>query len=139
MNLLAANLAVLFFLISFTICNSQKITLTFNVDMNATGLLKKDTALNVRIKGDVEPLNWITGIKLSDDDKDGIYSTTIDFESQGKKELTFKYVLNDVEWEVGENLKTEIKKDAKPYSSNFRYEPRPGNPFKKFIGEWTLK
>lgn len=48
-------------------------------------------------------------------------------------------MLNDVEWEDGENLKTEIKKNAKPYNSNFRYAPRPGNPFKKFIGEWILK
>jgi len=53
--------------------------------------------------------------------------------------LVFKYVLNGFEWEAGENIKVEIKKGAKPYTSSFRYVPRPGNPFKKFLGEWTLK
>ncbi len=59
--------------------------MTFNVDMNTAGLHKKDTSLNVRMKGDVEPLNWVTGIKMTDDDKDGIYSATIDFERNVKK------------------------------------------------------
>jgi hypothetical protein len=113
--------------------------MTFNVDLNSIGLSTKDTALNIRIKGDVEPLNWVEGIKMSDDDRDGIYSASIEFNVAGKKELTFKYVLNNVEWETGENLKTEIGQNAKAYNSNFRHAARVGNPFKKFIGEWTLK
>ena len=76
---------------------------------------------------------------MKDENGDGIYSATIDFEPKDKKEVTFKYVLNDVEWEGGENLTTEIKPNAKPYNSSFRYLPRPENPFKRFIGEWTLK
>jgi hypothetical protein len=113
--------------------------MTFNVDMNGTGLQMKDSALNIAIRGSVEPLNWGTGIQMTDADRDGIYSATMDFENKEKKELIFKYVLNGYEWETGENTKIEIKKDSRPYTSSFRYKPRPGNPFKKFIGEWTLK
>jgi hypothetical protein len=113
--------------------------MTFNVDMNSTGLQVKDSALDVAIRGSVEPLNWGTGIKMMDNDRDGIYSASIVFEDKEKKELIFKYVLNGYEWEVGENTKIEIKKNSKPHTSSFRYMPRPGNPFKKFKGEWTLK
>jgi hypothetical protein len=113
--------------------------MTFNVDMNATGLVTKGKPLSVRMKGDVEPLNWVTGIKMTDDDNDGIYSTTIDFNQSQNKTVTFKYVVNDVEWEGGENTTLDIAQNTKPYFSKFRYLPRPGNPFRKFIGEWTLK
>jgi hypothetical protein len=139
MNSLILKIASLFLFVSFSDCYSQKATLTFNVDMNGTGFYKKDTTLNVRIKGDVEPLNWVTGIKMTDEDNDGIYATTINFTNKEKKEVTFKYVLNNVEWEGGDNLKTKITQNAKPYNSSFRYVKRPGNPFQKFIGEWTLK
>jgi hypothetical protein len=117
----------------------QTIPMTFNVDMNNLGLNAQDTSLNVRIKGDVEPLNWVTGIPLTDEDKDGIYSATIHFKSGEKKEVTFKYVLNDVEWELGDNTTIPIRTNSKPYISSFRYNRRPANPFAKFAGQWTLK
>ena len=112
--------------------------MTFNVDMSATGL-PKDSALNVTIRGSAEPLNWGTGIKMTDNNKDGIYSATVAFVNKENTDVTFKYVLNGFEWETGENTTIKILKNSKPYNSKFRYAPRPGNPFKKFIGEWTLK
>jgi len=120
-------------------CYSQKTVMTFNVDMKPAGLPTRDTTLNVTMRGSIEPLNWGTGIQMTDDDRDGVYSTTIVFDNRENQELIFKYVLNGYEWEVGENVKIEIKKGAQPYHSSFRYMARPGNPFRKFIGEWTLK
>ena len=131
--------ACILFLFAFTTASAQTVGMTFNVDMNPTGLLTNDQPLNVRMKGDLPPLDWALGIEMTDADQDGIYSATINFETEEKNELTFKYVVNNVEWEGGENLKTQIKPHAKPYNSAFRYVQRPENPFKKFIGEWTLK
>jgi hypothetical protein len=139
MNLLSLTCTCFLFALAAGTSDSQTTALVFNVDMKPTGLYKKGNPLNVRIKGDVEPLNWTEGIKMSDPDDDGIYSATINFLGNGKKELIYKYVVNNVEWETGDNLKIEIKPTAKPFNSVFRYQQRPGNPFKRFIGEWTLK
>ncbi len=138
MHLSSLKLSVVLVLISLGTGYSQKSVVTFNVDMKPAGLHKKDTRLNVRIKGDIAPLNWVTGIELTDENNDGVYSATIDFDVKEKKELTFKYVLNNVEWEGGENVKIDITQN-KLYNSSFRYVVRPGNPFRKFMGEWTLK
>jgi ketosteroid isomerase-like protein len=118
---------------------SQTTSITFAVEMKGLGFRVVDTTLNVRIKGDIEPLNWTSGIQMKDNDNDGIYSVTIPFDSKIAKELTYKYVLNNVEWELGDNLKIVINPNNKPLPTKFRYNRRPGNPFRKFIGEWTLK
>lgn len=137
MNSLSLIATLLIFYTSVTL--GQTVPMTFNVDMNNLGFKSQDTTLNVRIKGDVEPLNWVTGVRMTDENNDGIYSATTNFNSGEKTEVTFKYVLNNVEWELGDNTTIPIAANAKPYSSSFRYNKRPANPFKKFVGQWTLK
>lgn len=132
-------LTTLIILALASVCYSQEIPVTFNVDMNGTGLPAKDSVLNVSLRGSLEPLNWSSGIKMTDDNRDGIYSATVIFGGKENKELIFKYVVNSYEWEAGENMTLQIAKSQMPYNSKFRYVARPGNPFRKFIGEWTLK
>jgi hypothetical protein len=122
-----------------TAVSGQINTMTFNVDMNGIGFKATDTTLNVRIKGDLDPLNWVTGIRMTDDNNDGIYSTTVNFDTRKQQEVTFKYVLNNVEWEAGDNVTIILKHDSRNYNSHFRYNPKSVNPFRKFFGEWTLK
>jgi hypothetical protein len=131
--------SILTALFSFYNSFSQTTNVMFSVDMNGLGFSAVDTTLNVTVKGDIEPLNWTSGIQLADTDNDGVYSAVVSFDSKNGKELTYKYVLNNVEWESGDNLKLIISSSLKPLQHRFRYSKRPGNPFKKFIGQWTLK
>jgi hypothetical protein len=83
--------------------------ITFNVNMSSIGLKSPDTVLNVGIKGNVAA-------------------------------LIFKHVLNELEWE-GEEVRSVAlnSKVAETVNHSFRFVKQPDNPFKKFMGEWTLK
>ncbi|MEM7551370.1 MAG: hypothetical protein AAF363_16940 [Bacteroidota bacterium] len=126
---------IVILLASFTVSNAQKVSFTFNVDMNPTGLKVGDTVLNVGIRGSAYPLTWVNGIKLTDKNNDGIYSAKVDFDSDEHSEIYFKYVLNEVEWEGGEARNIQVSENIKFHNSEFKYVERPENPFKKFIGE----
>ncbi len=117
-------------------CFSQhKKKLTFNVDMNT-----QKTDLNVQLRGDFAPLSWYEGLKLSDPDKDGIYTVSVDFEiPEGIEFLNYKYSLNGDDWEAGQNRKISIHDDSNIFKDKFRYAKKLENPFKKFIGKWKLK
>ncbi|GAA4275841.1 CBM20 domain-containing protein [Aquimarina mytili] len=117
-------------------CFAQhKKQLTFNVDINS-----QEEALDVEVRGDLAPLSWYDGIKLSDPDNDGVYSTTVTFETpEGIEFLNYKYTLNADEWEGGENRKISLKNESATFKDTFRYAKKLENPFKKFIGEWKLK
>jgi hypothetical protein len=108
--------------------------------MNSIGFKSKDTLLNVGVRGNAAPLMWVKGVAMADPDHDGIYTTTIDFDLSGEQQVIFKYVLNEVEWEGGDIRSVTLNTSAAQTVSHiFRYVKRPENPFRKFIGEWTLK
>ncbi len=113
----------------------QKKQFTFSVNMNS-----QKAMLDVELRGDFTPLSWYEGIKLSDPDKDGIYTASVEFEiPEGTDSLNYKYTLNGDEWEAGENRKISLKNDSNTTEDVFRYAEKIENPFKKFIGEWKLK
>lgn len=114
--------------------------LTFHIDMHDLGIDLQDTTLNVGIRG-TTPLSWVSGVKLKDMDGDGIYSTIIDIDlAQELDSLIFKCVLNEVEWEGGEVWRIGLQAEAPEiFEGSFRYIKRPENPFRSFVGEWTLK
>ncbi|GAA4272756.1 hypothetical protein U6A24_08380 [Aquimarina gracilis] len=113
----------------------KKRQLTFNVDMK-----NKNTDFNVQLRGDFGPLSWYEGIKMLDPDKDGVYTVSFDFETpEGIEFLNYKYTLNGDDWEAGENRKITLKSNENTFKDTFRYAEKSENPFKKFIGEWTLK
>ncbi len=114
--------------------------ITFRIDMNDTFPNLRDSILNLGIRGNIAPLSWVRGIKLKDHDKDGIYTTTIAFKKQNESQVIFKYVLNEVEWESGDARASALNSDHKDsFATSFRYQKKNENPFKKFIGKWTLK
>ncbi|MGB3151699.1 MAG: hypothetical protein WBB27_13650 [Maribacter sp.] len=119
---------------------AQSAVLTFQLAPDSIARFKKDTLLNIGIRGNMAPLTWVKGVKMTDVDKEGVYSATVAFNIESETDLYFKYVLNDVEWEAGDARRIRLSPDTqKVVASNFRYVDRPGNPFEKFIGEWTLK
>ncbi len=114
---------------------AQKKKLTFHVDLNS-----KETNLDVQLRGDFVPLSWYEGMKMSDPDKDGVYTISFDFETaEGVEFLNYKYTLNGDDWEAGENRKIKLNNDQTTFKDTFRYAEKIENPFKKFIGKWTLK
>ncbi len=126
-------------LISLVCFSQKKTTITFQVSTDSI-LKQEDAILNIGIRGSIAPLTWVKGVKLKDADGDGIYTTSIIFELEKDTNVYFKYVLNEVEWEQGEARKLELKLGKKNIVKHFfRYEKHKENPFKKFIGEWTLK
>ncbi|MEM6844960.1 MAG: hypothetical protein AAF632_22285 [Bacteroidota bacterium] len=119
-------------------CFSQDVErITFTVDMSSVGSMAQDSALNIQVRGSVAPLSWVKGIRMTDTDNDGVYSTTVDFTITQQTELYYKYTLDDIDFEAGDARRIEI--ETVSLADTFRYEKRPANPFKKFIGRWTLK
>ncbi|WKN46037.1 hypothetical protein [Tunicatimonas pelagia] len=111
--------------------------ITFTVDVNSVVSIAQDSILNVQVRGSVAPLSWVKGIKMTDADNDGIYSATVDFPLTQPIDLYYKYTLDEIDFEAGDARQIEIETGS-PLDT-FRYEKRPANPFKKFIGRWTLK
>lgn len=115
-------------------------TVTFQLTTDSINESRRDTLLNIGIRGNIAPLTWAKGIKMIDADKNGIYSANVRFDIEKETTLYFKYVLNETEWEAGDARKIALSPNEEAVSaSNFNYVNRPGNPFKKFIGQWTLK
>lgn len=129
--------SIIFF--CFSSAFGQEVLLTFQVDMRTTGLLGNDSPIDVGLRGNIQPLSWVKGIPLTDEDKDGIYTATVAFEREGSHEVYFKYVLNQIEWESGDARVVQVEEQAEPSVHTFRYILRPPNPFARFLGEWTLK
>ncbi len=127
-------------LLGFTFNALAQKQITFNVDATTIGSYHKDSLLSIGLRGNVPPLSWVRDIKLLDKDKDGVYSITVPFNLTKDKEVYFKYVLNIVEWEAGDAYHTGLTKKAPDtVNTKFRYVRQKANPFKKFIGQWTLK
>lgn len=121
------------------VLNAQK-QYTFKVDVSTIPSYSKKAKLNLGLRGSVTPLSWVKGIKLNDDDNDGIYETTVNFIHASQEELYFKFVLNEVEWEEGDAHLLTLRKDTpQEHQFTFKYKKPRENPFKKFVGEWTLK
>lgn len=71
-------------------CNSYKIT--FQVAAKAD----KET---IGIRGNIPPLSWEQSILLTDDDKNGIFSTTITFDTD-LDHLEYKFIKGENDWEL---------------------------------------
>lgn len=78
-------IALCFFLVG---CNAQKYEITFKVDMT------HEEAGQVGIVGNISPLSESSVLPLDDVDGDGIYETSITFNTS-KKNLKFRFVNND--------------------------------------------
>ena len=90
---------------------------TFVLDMRSVQDFK-----TVGIRGDIRPLSWQETSDLKDDDKDSIYTTTLEFDT-ASNQLNFKFVINDEEFELeGQNnrvLPFEYKPEELQYNSSF--------------------
>ena len=88
-------LLVLFnFLMTACVQKTYKKTVTFIVDTQSDS-----TISNLFIRGDFDPLNWEDNIVLEDKNCDGIYSSTITFDTPFDF-VDFKFVKNDAEFEL---------------------------------------
>lgn len=123
---------------SFTVLSAQDISVTFEVDMREAFPGAADSSFHVGLRGNLAPLSWIKGIKLTDPDADGIFACRVHFPAAIGKTLHFKFVLNNVEWETGDDWTIKLGPETRLFQESFRYVQRPGNPFRKFLGEWTL-
>ncbi len=79
----------------FFCLNLSAQTVTFRVDMNAV-----DVATQVGIRGSLPPLSWEKTYPLTDEDGDGIYTGSIDFENRKASKVEFKFVYGDLTWEL---------------------------------------
>ncbi|NER18443.1 hypothetical protein [Spongiivirga citrea] len=136
----------LYIVILFCICNThqtstaQEASVLFNLSAKTIKEATKDNSLHIGIRGSSMPLTWVNDILLKDNNGDGIYTVTINFPIKTKTDVYFKFVLNQVEWEKGDARKLRLEPGTTTtYEAEFNYESRPGNPFEKFIGTWSLK
>jgi|GEM_PF-2786813 len=113
---------------------------TFKVDVTTIPSYSKNDKLNIGIRGSVAPLSWVRGIKLTDDDLDGVYEASVNFSQLSQEDVYFKFVLNEVEWEEGDARLLSLEENSQTeHQFSFKYKKTTENPFEKFIGEWTLK
>ncbi len=113
-------------------------SVTFEVDMRQVIQEYNEEVLTVELRGNKEPLFWSETLILEDKDGDGVYATTISFNSlRASDTVLYKYVLNGYKWEDGENR--VLTYGTGKVIDTFRYIPDATNPFKRFLGEWTLK
>jgi len=68
----------------------------FQVDMRTADVKDKST---IGIRGNIPPLNWEKTYLLSDENQDGIYEGTINFETDATI-LEFKFIHDDAVWEL---------------------------------------
>ncbi|WP_350285848.1 hypothetical protein [uncultured Croceitalea sp.] len=130
--------SVLFLCFPFFFLNAQK-TIDFTLDASAIPN-PTNKKLNIGLRGSMAPLSWVRGLKLRDEDHDGVYKVKAHFDNMNQDTLYFKYVLNEVEWEEGDAIAIKLDSDkTTEHSTVFRYHKPTENVFKKFIGEWTLK
>ena len=94
--------------LTFSICgkNRRSIELHFKVDMNAQLPDIKDKA-SIGIRGNIAPLNWEKTYLLTDENQDGIYEGIVTF-NNSKEKLAFKFVYEDVVWELPTEGNREI-------------------------------
>ncbi|SHI86391.1 hypothetical protein [Aquimarina spongiae] len=142
MNTLSFNLFILllFLMLPNHFYGQQNTTLSLQLQTKSITERAKDTVLNLEIRGSVPPLSWVKGIPLTDTNTDGIYTVCLDFEITENTDVYFKYALNGFEWEAEDARKITLKPGGTHnFSHDFQYIKRPRNPFKKFVGKWTLK
>lgn len=102
----------------------------------------QDADFNVGLRGGTPPLSWATSnAVLSDPDRDGVYTTRVNFGATDHNKLEFKYVLDGgLIWESGENRVRPLNAENHDrVQHTFRYQVRQGNPFSRFFGEWKFK
>ncbi len=99
-----------------------------------------NSVLNVGLRGSVKPLTWVKGMKLIPGKNSNQYTVDFVMEINQPTTVYFKFVFNEVEWEEGDARVIEVQPHQKNlYNAKFKYVKRPGNPFKPYIGKWTLK
>lgn len=115
-------------------------SITFYVNTETIKNTSEDEKIHLDIRGSVAPLSWTKGTVLKDLDNDGVYTASIAFDIKERTDIYIKYVLNGFEWEAGDARKISIEPTHnKEFFDDFKYVQRPENPFKKFVGKWTLK
>ncbi len=115
-------------------------TYVFHLDISNISVPSPADGFNIGLRGNVSPLTWVKGLKLSPGKKSNEYLLTVNFQIQAPVDLYYKFVLDEVGWEGGDARKLTIEPNtAKHIDVTFDYVSRPGNPFKKFLGEWKLK
>jgi Beta-lactamase len=77
----------------------------FKVDMRKA---KAPANSVVSMRGNLDPLSWKkSNIVLTDDDKDGIFTATVNFDSKNDTKLEYKYLINE-KWEDVNNRKINL-------------------------------
>ncbi|MCB0534763.1 MAG: hypothetical protein H6574_14420 [Lewinellaceae bacterium] len=99
----------------FSLCAvaQQSLQLTFQIDL-APAAKQISSKTNVGLRGGQFPLSWEKSLDLTDNDGDGIYTTTVTFEN-GIKDgvLEYKFILDDKTWELdGQNRLLLVKNGA---------------------------
>lgn len=85
-------LLISFFMSLIFSLSAQQVT--FQLDIRAV-----DNPTQVGIRGGIAPLSWEKTYPLKDEDGDGIYSTTITFDTN-EENIEYKYVYGDLNWEL---------------------------------------
>lgn len=83
-------------------------TVTFSVDMNGI-----ENAGNVGIRGDFTDPNWRQTVPLTDEDGDGVYSTTIT-QKTAIYGIEFKFVNQGSDYELKDQPNRELVFEYKP-------------------------
>ena len=100
-------------LISSTLAVGQPKTLTLKVDMGT------QVAQDVKLFGDIKPLSWESGMTMKDDDKDGVYELTLDFNTK-KRYLRFRFAKGSEIELQGSDART-IWFQEEPVSKTYTY------------------
>ncbi len=111
--------------ISLSICGKTNppISLTLQVDMNEV-LADVEDKKSIGIRGNIAPLSWEKTYFLKDDDKDGIYEGSINFAAAAKP-LEFKFVYDNVVWELATETNRVIDLSQKELSLTFNWNENP--------------
>jgi hypothetical protein len=87
----------------------RKVTITFQLDLS-TELKNVRSLSSIGIRGNPSPLSWTTTYKMTDNDKNGVYETTIAFETAEPRLLIkYKYFHDTASWENSADRVIEVK------------------------------
>ena len=93
---------------------TQLKTITFSIDMR-----NETNVSNVGIRGNISPLSWEESTVMTDDTKDGIYTTTVQFKTANAG-LEFKFVANDEAFELVDQDNRQLRFGYVPETIYYR-------------------
>ena len=95
-------------------CNAQKNTVTLKVNTNGIS----DVGF-VSVRGNIKPLSWSNNHELKDNDGDGIYESTIEFNTS-KTNVKFKFIVDGITELEGSDSRVIWLKD-KPITKEYTF------------------